>query len=237
MITAANTSFGLYPGLTHGACQAILSHGSDALKQRYLPKMVAGTWSGTMVPDGSALRHRSRPAAHEGGAAAGWAGYRITGSKIFISAGEHDLTENIIHLVLARLPDAPPGVKGISLFLVPKFLPDDQGGPGARNGVVCTRHRAQDGHPCLRHLQMSFDDATGWLIGEPNRGAAGDVHHDEQRAPVGRHPGPRRGERAGLSGRGVLRQGPPAGPLAVRREGGPTSRRTRSSSTRTCAAC
>ena len=169
MISACNTSFGLYPGLTHGAYQAILDHGSAELKQRYLPKMVDGTWSGTMClteahcgTDLGMLRTKAAPQPD--------GSYQLTGSKIFISAGEHDLTENIIHLVLARLPDAPAGVKGISLFLVPKFLPDDAGGPGARNGVVCTSIEHKMGIKASATCQMSFDEATGWLVGEPHRG-------------------------------------------------------------------
>jgi alkylation response protein AidB-like acyl-CoA dehydrogenase len=169
MISATNTSFGLYPGLTHGAYQAILDHGSDELKRLYLPKMVDGTWSGTMClteahcgTDLGLLRTKATPQPD--------GTYKVTGSKIFISAGEHDLTENIIHLVLARMPDAPPGVKGISLFLVPKFLPDANGGPGGRNGVVCTAIEHKMGIKASATCQLSFDDATGWLIGQPHKG-------------------------------------------------------------------
>ena len=115
------------------------------------------------------MRHRSRPVAHPRHAPGGRS-YRISGSKIFISAGEHDLTENIIHLVLARLADAPRGVRGISLFLVPKFLPAEDGRPGARNGVVCTALEHKMGIKGSSTCQLSFDNATGWLIGEPNRG-------------------------------------------------------------------
>ena len=134
MTCSSNMSFGLYPGLTHGATLAIRAYASDELKQRFLPKMIDGTWSGTMClteahcgTDLGMLRTKAVP--NEDGS------YNLTGSKIFISSGEHDLTENIIHLVLARLPDAPKGVKGISLFLVPKLLPGADGKPGARNGV------------------------------------------------------------------------------------------------------
>jgi alkylation response protein AidB-like acyl-CoA dehydrogenase len=169
MISAANSAFGLYPGLTHGAYQAILDHASDELKQRYLPKMVDGTWSGTMClteahcgTDLGMLRTKAVP--QEDGS------YKLTGSKIFITAGEHDLTENIIHLVLARLPDAPAGVKGISLFLVPKFVPNDDGGPGARNGVVCTSIEHKMGIKASATCQLSFDEAAGWMVGEPNKG-------------------------------------------------------------------
>ena len=169
MLCAANLSFGLYPGLSHGAYQAIESHATDELKQRYLPKLVDGTWTGTMClteahcgTDLGMLRTRAVP--QEDGS------YKLTGSKIFISAGEHDLSENIIHLVLARLPDAPAGVKGISMFLVPKFLPDDSGGPGARNGVVCTGIEHKMGLKASATCQISFDDATGWLVGSPHKG-------------------------------------------------------------------
>ncbi len=169
MTSAANLAFGLYPGLTHGAYQAIMDHASDELKQRFLPKMVSGEWSGTMClteahcgTDLGMLRTKAVPQPD--------GSYKVTGSKIFISAGEHDLSDNIIHLVLARLPDAPPGIKGISLFLVPKFLPNEAGGPGARNGVVCTAIEHKMGIKASATCQMSFDDATGWLVGEPHRG-------------------------------------------------------------------
>ena len=169
MTSSTNLSFGLYPGLTHGAYQAILDHATDELKQRFLPKMVDGTWSGTMClteaqcgTDLGMLRTKAVP--QDDGS------YKITGSKIFISAGEHDLTDNIIHLVLARLPDAPAGIKGISMFLVPKFLPDEAGGPGARNGVVCTAIEHKMGIKASATCQMSFDEATGWLVGEKHKG-------------------------------------------------------------------
>lgn len=169
MICSTNLSFGLYPGLTHGACKAIEGHGSDELKAAYLPRMVSGVWSGTMCltephcgTDLGLLRTKAVPQ--------GDGSYRVSGSKIFISAGEHDLTENIIHLVLARLPDAPAGVKGISLFLVPKFLPRADGTPGARNGVLCTGLEHKMGIKASATCQMTFDDATGWLVGEPHKG-------------------------------------------------------------------
>ncbi|MGV6871750.1 acyl-CoA dehydrogenase C-terminal domain-containing protein [Pseudochelatococcus sp. B33] len=169
MICSSNLSFGLYPGLTHGAYLAIKSHGSEALKDTYLPKMVSGEWSGTMCltephcgTDLGLLRTRAVP--QEDGS------YRLTGSKIFISAGEHDLTDNIIHLVLAKLPDAPRGVKGISLFLVPKFLPDGSGNPGRRNGVSCAGIEHKMGIKASSTCQINFDDAVGWLVGEPHKG-------------------------------------------------------------------
>lgn len=171
MICSANLSFGLYPGLTHGATTAIEGHGSEDLKRAYLPKMVSGEWSGTMCltephcgTDLGLLRSRAVP--QEDGS------YKVTGSKIFISAGEHDLTNNIIHLVLARLPDAPKGVKGISLFLVPKYLPKEDGTPGPSNGVQCANIEHKMGLKASATCQMNFDDSIGWLVGEPGKGMA-----------------------------------------------------------------
>jgi alkylation response protein AidB-like acyl-CoA dehydrogenase len=171
MICSANLAFSLYPGLTHGAYQAIASHASDTLKDTYLPKMVDGTWSGTMClteahcgTDLGLLRTRAVP--QDDGS------YKVSGSKIFISAGEHDLTENIVHLVLARLPDAPRGTRGISLFLVPKFIPAPDGRPGARNGVVCTALEHKMGIKGSSTCQLTFEDATGWLVGDLNKGLA-----------------------------------------------------------------
>ena len=171
MICSANLAFSLYPGLTHGAYQAIASHASDALKDAYLPKMVAGIWSGTMClteanagTDLGLLRTRAVPQAD--------GSYKISGSKIFISAGDQDLTENIIHLVLARLPDAPPGTRGISMFLVPKFIPAADGRLGARNGVVCIALEHKMGIKGSSTCQLEFEGATGWLVGEVNKGLA-----------------------------------------------------------------
>ncbi|MCT4368922.1 acyl-CoA dehydrogenase C-terminal domain-containing protein [Yangia mangrovi] len=169
MICSANLSFGMYPGLSHGAYLALHSHGSDELKQAYLPKLVDGTWSGTMCltephcgTDLGLLRSKALP--QEDGS------YRITGTKIFISAGEHDLTENIIHLVLARLPDAPKGSRGISLFVVPKFLPTAEGAPGERNGVMCSSIEHKMGIKASSTCVMNFDEAQGWLVGAPHKG-------------------------------------------------------------------
>ena len=171
MTVAANVSFSLYPGLTHGATAAIESHASDELRRLYMPKLVSGIWSGTMClteahcgTDLGMLRTKAVPRAD--------GTYGITGNKIFISAGEHDLTENIVHLVLARLPDAPEGVRGISLFIVPKFLPKEDGSPGARNRLMCTGIEHKMGLKGSATCQMSFDDATGWIVGEPNKGLA-----------------------------------------------------------------
>jgi alkylation response protein AidB-like acyl-CoA dehydrogenase len=166
---SANLSFGLYPGLTHGATLALAGHGTEAMKRLYLPKMIEGKWSGTMClteaqcgTDLGLMRTKAVP--QEDGS------YRINGAKIFISAGEHDLTENIVHLVLARLPDAPKGIKGVSMFLVPKFLPTADGRPGPRNGVTCTAIEHKMGLKGSATAQMYFDDAVGWLVGEPNKG-------------------------------------------------------------------
>ncbi len=169
MICACNISFGLYPGLSHGAYLALKSHGSEELKDFYLPKLVSGEWSGTMClteahcgTDLGLLHTKAAP--QEDGS------YTLNGSKIFISAGEHDMAENIIHLVLARLPDAPPGIKGISLFLVPKFLPDANGKPGQRNGVSCAAIEHKMGIKASATCQINFDDAKGFLVGAANKG-------------------------------------------------------------------
>ncbi len=172
MVSSANTAFGMYPGLSAGAYRAIAQHGSDEQKQLYLPKLSDGIWSGTMCltepqcgTDLGLIRTRAIPA--EDGS------YKITGTKIFISAGEHDLTENIIHLVLAKLPDAPGGTRGISLFIVPKFLPKEENGEivaGARNGIFCGAIEHKMGIKASSTCVMNLDDATGWLIGEPNKG-------------------------------------------------------------------
>ena len=169
MQCSANLSFGLYPGLTHGATLALKGHGSEELKNLYLPKLIDGVWSGTMClteahcgTDLGLLRTKAVP--QEDGS------FRISGAKIFISAGEHDLTENIVHLVLARLPDAPKGIKGVSMFLVPKFLPTADGRPGQRNGVSCAAIEHKMGLKASATTQLYFDEATGWLVGEPNKG-------------------------------------------------------------------
>ncbi|MGZ8407857.1 MAG: acyl-CoA dehydrogenase C-terminal domain-containing protein [Caulobacteraceae bacterium] len=168
-ICSANLGFELYPSLSHGAYNALHRWGSQELKDLYLPKITDGTWSGTMCltephsgSDLGLLRTKAVPA--DDGS------YRVTGTKIFISAGEHDLTENIVHLVLARLPDAPPGIKGISLFLVPKFLPKADGTPGPRNGVACGAIEHKMGIRSSATCVMNFDEAVGWLIGAPHKG-------------------------------------------------------------------
>ncbi len=169
IITASNQAFGMYPGLSHGAYEALHTHGSEELKKAYLPKLADGTWSGTMCltepqcgTDLGLIRTRAEQQAD--------GSYSITGTKIFISAGEHDLTENILHLVLARLPDAPGGTKGISLFLVPKFLPTKDGGVGERNGIRCGAIEHKMGIKASSTCVMNLDSAKGWLVGELNKG-------------------------------------------------------------------
>lgn len=171
MICSANMSFGMYPGLSQGAYEAIHHFGNEAQKALYLPKLIEGTWSGTMNltephcgTDLGLIKTKAEPIEGEEGA------YKITGTKIFISAGEHDLTENIVHLVLAKLPDAPDGVKGISLFVVPKFMPKDDGSIGARNGVRCGSIEHKMGIHANSTCVMNFDDAWGQLVGEPHKG-------------------------------------------------------------------
>ena len=169
MIGASNVSWGMYPGLTRGAMSAIHAHGSQAQKDLYLARMTAGTWTGTMCltephcgTDLGIIKTRAVPNAD--------GSHAISGTKIFISAGEHDLSENIVHLVLAKLPDAPAGTKGISLFIVPKFLPDAEGNVGARNAVSCGSIEHKMGIKASATCVMNFDGATGFLIGPPNKG-------------------------------------------------------------------
>lgn len=171
MINSANLSFALYPMLTAGACLALQSHASAELQARYLPALYAGRWAGTMClteahagTDLGMIRTRAEPQAD--------GSYRITGSKIFITGGEQDLSENIIHLVLAKCPDAPSGARGISMFLVPKVLVDEQGGLGARNAVHCGALEHKMGIKASATCVMNFDGATGYLVGELNKGLA-----------------------------------------------------------------
>jgi acyl-CoA dehydrogenase len=168
-LCSANMAFGMYPGLTEGAIAALLAHGSAEQKALYLPKLVAGQWAGTMnltEPQcGTDLGLvRTRAALQADGS------YKITGTKIFISAGEHDLVENIVHLVLARIDGAPQGTRGLSLFVVPKFLPGTDGKLGARNAVSCGSIEEKMGIHGNSTCVMNYDGATGWLIAEPNRG-------------------------------------------------------------------
>ncbi|MGF6489008.1 acyl-CoA dehydrogenase C-terminal domain-containing protein [Pseudomonas frederiksbergensis] len=171
MVNSASLSFGLYPMLTAGACLSINAHASEELKERYLPNMYAGTWTGSMClteahagTDLGLIRTRAESQAD--------GSFKISGSKIFITGGEHDLTENIIHLVLARLPDAPAGPKGISLFLVPKVLVNDDGSLGERNSLSCGSIEHKMGIKASATCVMNFDGATGWIIDAPNKGLA-----------------------------------------------------------------
>jgi len=171
MVQGANMSFGLAPMLTAGACLSLNAHGSQELKEKYLPNMYSGVWSGAMDltephagTDLGIIRTKAAPNAD--------GSYDVTGTKIFITWGEHDMAENIIHLVLAKLPDAPAGPKGISLFLVPKFLVNDDGSLGERNPMSCGSIEHKMGIKGSATCVMNFDGAKGWLVGEENKGLA-----------------------------------------------------------------
>ena len=169
LLNGANQAWTMYPGLSHGAYEALHAHGTDEQKKTYLPKLTSGEWTGTMCltephcgTDLGMLRSKAEPLAD--------GTYKITGNKIFISAGEHDFTDNIVHLVLARLPDAPKGSKGISLFLVPKYLVNADGSLGERNPVFCTGLEHKMGIHGNATAQIALDGAVGTLVGEPNKG-------------------------------------------------------------------
>jgi len=169
MMGTANWSFSMYPGLSLGAMNTIFLHGTDEQKQTYLVPLTEGRWGGTMCltepqcgTDLGQVKTRAEPQAD--------GSYKLTGTKIFISSGEHNLTENIVHIVLARLPDAPKGTKGISLFIVPKFMPAADGGVGERNGVSCGSLEKKMGIKASATCVMNFDGATGYLIGPENQG-------------------------------------------------------------------
>ncbi len=169
MMNSANQAWTMYPGLSHGAYECLHAHGTDAQKSTYLPKMVSGEWTGSMCltephcgTDLGLLTTRASPQAD--------GSYKLTGTKIFISAGEHDLASNIVHLVLARLPDAPPGNKGISLFVVPKFNVNADGSLGARNGIYCAGLEHKMGIHANSTCQMVLEEAVGTLVGQPNKG-------------------------------------------------------------------
>jgi len=171
MLNSANQAWTMYPGLTHGAYEALHAHGTDEQKRTYLPKLTSGHWTGTMCltephcgTDLGLLRSKAEPQPD--------GSYKIIGSKIFISSGEHDLAENIVHLVLARLPDAPQGSKGISLFVVPKFLVKADGSLGERNPIWCTGLEHKMGIHGNATAQISLDGAVGTLVGEPHKGLA-----------------------------------------------------------------
>ena len=169
MLNSANQAWTMYPGLSHGAYECLHAHGTDAQKSIYLPKMVSGEWTGSMCltephcgTDLGLLTTRASPQAD--------GSYKLTGTKIFISAGEHDLASNIVHLVLARLPDAPPGNKGISLFVVPKFNVNADGTLGSRNGIYCAGLEHKMGIHANSTCQMVLEEAVGTLVGQPNKG-------------------------------------------------------------------
>ena len=171
MLDSANLSWGNFPLLSHGASEALKQHGEEWQREAFLKPIVEGRWTGTMCltephcgSDLGLLRTRAEPNPDAQGI------YRISGTKIFITAGEHDFTENIVHLVLARLPDAPAGVKGISLFIVPKFKVDRSGAMAARNAVSCASIEHKMGIKASVTCVMNFDNAEGYLIGQPNRG-------------------------------------------------------------------
>ncbi len=172
MMNSANQSWTMYPGLTHGAYASLHAHGTDEQKKTYLGKMTSGEWTGTMCltephcgTDLGLMRTKAEPQAD--------GTYRITGTKIFISAGEHDMAENIVHLVLARLPDAPPGIKGVSLFVVPKYLVNADGSLGERNSIHCGGIEHKMGIHANATCQMILEDAIGTMVGQPNKGMQG----------------------------------------------------------------
>ncbi|MCL4138447.1 UNVERIFIED_CONTAM: hypothetical protein GTU68_045265, partial [Idotea baltica] len=169
MFSASNQAFTMYQGLTHGAASAILAHGTDAQKDTYLPKMVSCEWTGTMNltephcgTDLGLMRTRAEP--QDDGS------YKISGQKIFISAGEHDMAGNIVHLVLAKITGGPEGIKGVSLFIVPKFMVNEDGSLGARNGVACGNIEEKMGIHGNSTCVMNYDEATGYLLGEEHKG-------------------------------------------------------------------
>ena len=211
-ILSANHSFEMYQGLTSGAIASLLVKGRDELKQRYVPTMITGKWTGTMNltephcgTDLGLLKTRADP--NPDGS------YSITGTKIFISSGEHDLADNIIHLVLAKIAGAPDNVKGISLFVVPKFLVNDDGSLGERNAVSCGALEKKMGIHGNATCVMNYDGAKGWLVGEPEKGLAA-MFIMMNAARLGRRPaGPRPG-RSRLSERRRLRPRAPPGPGA-----------------------
>ncbi len=169
MMGTANWSFNMYPGLSLGAMNTIMQHASDELKALYMPPLTEGRWTGTMCltepqcgTDLGQVKTKAEPQAD--------GSYKISGTKIFISAGEHDLAENIIHVVLARLPDAPAGTRGISLFIVPKFRPTADGAVGEFNQVVCSAIEHKMGIKASATAVLNFEESTGWMIAEPNKG-------------------------------------------------------------------
>ena len=233
--SSANMAFSMYGGLTMGATAALIVHGKPEQKKMFVPKMVAGEWTGTMNltepqcgTDLGLLRTKAVKQAD--------GSYKISGTKIFISAGEHDLADNIIHLVLARIEGAPAGIKGVSLFVVPKILVNADGSLGAAQRRVLRLDRAQDGHSRQFHLRDELRRRHRLADRRGKQGHAGHVRDDERGPPRRRRAGPgairsRLSERGGLCPRAL------AGPRAVGRARHRTSRPIRSSCIPTCAAC
>ncbi|NOD47004.1 acyl-CoA dehydrogenase [Ruegeria sp. HKCCD5849] len=169
MFSGSNQAFTMYQGLTHGAASAILAHGTDEQKNKYLPNMVSCEWTGTMNltephcgTDLGLMRTKAEPQ--------GDGSYKISGQKIFISSGDHDMADNIVHLVLAKIPGGPEGIKGVSLFIVPKFIVNEDGTPGERNGVSVGKIEEKMGIHGNSTCVMNYDEATGWLLGEEHKG-------------------------------------------------------------------
>ncbi|NOD77508.1 MULTISPECIES: acyl-CoA dehydrogenase C-terminal domain-containing protein [unclassified Ruegeria] len=169
MFSGSNQAFTMYQGLTHGAASAILAHGTDEQKNKYLPNMVSCEWTGTMNltephcgTDLGLMRTKAEPQ--------GDGSYKISGQKIFISSGDHDMADNIIHLVLAKIPGGPDGIKGVSLFIVPKYIVNEDGTPGERNGVSVGKIEEKMGIHGNSTCVMNYDEATGWLLGEEHKG-------------------------------------------------------------------
>src|SRR5262249_31161618 len=211
-LNSASMAFAMYPGLTQGAIAAILRHGTDDQKVTYLPKMVEGRWTGTMNltephcgTDLGLLRTRAMPQ--------GDGSYRLTGSKIFISGGEHDLSENIVHLVLARIEGAQPGIRGVSLFVVPKILPAADRAVGRRNSRYLRRDRREDGDPWQCHLRDELRRRNR-LAGRRGESRHQRHVHDDERCATRRRRAGARAFRGRLSERGSVCEGPPAGPRA-----------------------
>ena len=237
MLNSANQAWTMYPGLSHGAYECLHAHGTDEQKATYLPKLTSGQWTGTMClteahcgTDLGMLRSKAEPQRSR---------RQLQAQRPARSSSPPASTtwpQNIIHLVLARLPDAPQGSKGISLFVVPKFLPKADGTLGARNPIFCTAARAQDGHPRQRHRAVESRWRHRLAGGRAQQGLAGDVRDDE-RGPSGRGQPVTGPDRSGVSKRGGLRRRTASRCARCRARRRPTSRPIRSSCTPTCARC
>ena len=205
MLNSANQAWTMYPGLSHGAYECLHEHGTPEQKSVYLPKLVSGVWTGTMCltephcgTDLGILRTKAEPNSD--------GSYAISGTKIFISSGEHDLAENIVHLVLARLPGAPIGTKGISLFIVPKFVPTDAGEPGERNGVKCGSIEHKMGIHGNSTCVINLDNAQGLARRRTEQGLERHVRDDERGASGCRHAGARARPKSRIRTRSRMRR-------------------------------